>query len=167
MAVTATGPVALPLENLRTLLANSSNFQTWVSAADADAAKAHIYRVAVDAPYAAKRPFACVRHFNPAENEHESVSGGAGNTFVERGALELYFEAAVASGHQASHADAELQFLNDVGSFLSDMDALSGTDGYLNMTGWSFLAGPQRASEDESQSEGDYMQCLLRIEWSI
>ena len=35
MPVTPTGPVSLPLENLRVLLANCASWQSWVGAANA------------------------------------------------------------------------------------------------------------------------------------
>ena len=171
MAVTPTGLKGKLLDNLRTLVAASSTFQTWVGAEDAAAAKAHIYLVGVDPAgegesLASKRPMAVVRHKVPADVEAEAVAGGARQHFTHRGALELLFEDTVATAQQSDHGDAELAFANHVDGVLSDMKALAGSGTYLNMIGHATLNGPARAHPDERASEGDYYQQSVEIEWS-
>jgi len=165
--VSASAAISLPLENLRTLVAASANFQAWVGAGDASEAKEHVYRVAADSPFSSKRPFALVRNADPGEVEHASEAGGAAQYFVESGALELYFEDAVAEANQDSHADAELAFLNTVGAIMGDMEALAGSGTYLTMTGWQILAGPTRSHPDETESGGDFYQVLLKVTWGV
>jgi hypothetical protein len=165
--VDPSGAISLPLSHFRTLLSNSSNFQSWVGAADATEALNSIYLVAIDEPIASKRPFALVRQTQPGSVRHEAIAGGSVQQFLDSGALEVLFEAAVASGNAASHVDAEMAFTNDIGAFFSDMEALAGSGAYLTMTAWNIAAGPARAHPDESESEGDYYQMLIRVEWGI
>ena len=161
MAVAASGVMSLPLENLRTLVANSSYFQTWVSAADAAAACAHIYRVATDPPLAAKRPFATVRHCEPAEFAFDAATG------ADSGAVELWFEAAIAAGNQDDHADAEFAFTNVISMILSDIVTLSHQGGYMVVREIECLDGPGRGSRDETESEGQYYVVLYKVHWGI
>ena len=166
MAVAATGPISLPLANLRALIAASSSFQTWVGAASAAEALASIYQVGVDkGDYT--RPFALVRHTNPGALTHESLAGGARNHFAPagEGSLEVVFEDEVASGNEDSHVDAEFAFTNNVGAVLADMETTGATGAYLVMHRWTVAFGPARAHPDEKQSEGDYYQIVIRVDW--
>src|SRR4051812_39751424 len=70
MPISPTGPVSLPLENLRILLAGCPGFRTWVGAANATEARTRILLVEMTAPadpqgytaaeLAAMRPFAVI-----------------------------------------------------------------------------------------------------------
>jgi len=161
VAVSATGIVSLPLENLRTLVANSDDFQTWVSAASAAAAKAHIYAVVTDPPLASKRPFACVRHCAPSEFSIDAATG------ADSGAIELWFEATIAAGNRDDAADAEFAFTNVVGAIISDIITLSHQGGYMLIREIECIDGPAPNSKDETESEGHYYVALYKVHWGV
>lgn len=167
MTVAATGAQGKALDNLQTLLAASSTFQTWVDeAGDPTAAKDHIYRVAVGAPIAAKRPFASVGLYKDGSGfRWEAHSGGAVQHGIESGRMWLGFEGNVAEAHEDDEADAEITFLNTVDAVLTEIEALAGSDTYLNVTAIEREWGPRHSDPGEDASEGNYFQVLYAVEY--
>ena len=159
--VTASGVLSLPLENMRTILAASANFQTWVGAASAAAAKASIY-IAAAGSVSDNRPFAGVWYQVPLDWNSSTYGGGDRTHLYASGTLLLWFEASVATANQASSEYAEYAFLNDVSAFISDISLLSGSDGYLNITAITGTRGPSRAVVQEAE---DYYLAEFAVEF--
>jgi len=166
VTVSATGPLSLPLENLRTLLANSATFKTWVGAADVTAAKDRIYLAGV-AGTAYTRPYAVVMQAGAGGLERVAEADGAAKRFIASGRLLLALEDDVPSDYQSSYADAELDFTNTIGAIISEMEALAGTSGFLAVKHIAIHSGPARSDADEKSSTGDYYQIVLEVEWGI
>jgi len=162
-----TGMMGLALENLRELLAASSNFQDWIGAEGTEderiaAAKLRIYRVAKETP---TRPFAVVRFAIPGEWESEAIAGGAKGHYIDRGTLELFFEADVASAQQdeTKFDEAEILFLNKTDSIISDMMDLAGSGAYLHVRSFAVSYGPVRSAK----GQGEFYQIGYRIEYGL
>lgn len=128
MATAPTGTESKLLDNLRTLVANSSSFQTWVGAENATVAKASV-TIEESAP-GSNRPFAIVGFDSPPERE--ASAGGTRNYFELRTTLWLAFEAAISDTD--SPEDSLYEFTNTVGAIIGEMELLAGTGGYLNAT---------------------------------
>ena len=162
MAVTASGPLSLPLENVRTLLKNVSAFQAWVGAADAAAAASSIHLVAAEPTI--PRPFALV--FFCAEDTwgRERIFEGSHGYYEPAGSVRLLFADDVAVANQDSFADSGLQFLNDVGGIISGMEDLAGSGGYINLTAIRKVDGPKRAGKEESE---DYYFIEFALDWGV
>jgi hypothetical protein len=165
--VTPAAGFSLPLDNLRDLLADCASFQTWVSALDAESAKADIYLVALSEPVGPKRPFALIAHREPAVLESRAIAGGVGQQFNDNGQVELLFEATVDPADAADHAAAELRFTNAVGAIVDEMKSLAGTNGYVQVRAIGVLRGPARAHPNERDSEGDYYQVQFAVSWGL
>ena len=156
MSVAPSGMFSKPLHNLRLTVAGSSNFQTWVSAGNATAALARVYPI-FSTSYTL--PMAAVDF---AENFQRSMhAGGARNWFTQEGDLALLFRGSVNAAHD--EADAAYTFLNTIGAVLSDMEALAGTAGYLNIISMILDEGPQRPLEDEKATIGDFYEVIFRV----
>lgn len=164
--VTATGPFSLPLENLRTLLANAAAFQTLVGAATANEALASIYRAAKDNPDNSV-PFAVVRWPVPAEWNRTSDSGGAANYFVESGAMEIIIQNPIPTALLSDSALAELHFLEQIGPIVRDMELLAGSGTYLNAYHFVPTMGPGRTHPKEKESRGQFYQVVIRVEYGV
>lgn len=166
MSVTASGSMSLPKANLKTLLAATTAFQTWVSASDAAGAAAHIGLVAID-PDADKSfrlqvPLALVRDTSPLDERWPKNV-----PYATAGTLEIVFMDAVATANAGSHADAMLAFQNTVGAVLTAMQQLSQSGGYLILQELTIADGPRRAHPDTRASQGDFMEIVVRVRWGV
>ena len=166
MVVAATGSQGKALENLQSLVAASSSFQGLVGAADAAAAKAHIYLTAAASPIAAKRPFAMVRQVLENGFGYEAVGLGSSHDYREFGRLELLFAIDTPAGRAANEGNAEAAFLNIIEPVLEDMDVLAGA-GYLAVRGLTVDIGPVHSHEAEDASEGDYWLARCLVDWGL
>lgn len=161
---TAAGALSLPMENLRTLLANSAHFQSWVGVADAESAKAHIYIAAIDgADVVTSRPFAMITNVPGQANfDSNAVAGGGRMHFFDTGSLYLWFESAIATADQSSHQDAHFVFLNNAGEFVDDMKTLAGSGSYMAVTDFKVVNGPVRAAKEE---QTEYYQIVFEVSY--
>ena len=169
MTVAPAGPLSLPLDRLKTILSNSTTFQTWVSAASAALALPFIHLVAVSDP---SRPHALIGRAlgSGAARGVRSIQGGS--TFEHSGRLLLRFEADIHADNIDVPSDAEFEFTNNVGAVLAELEAASGEVADLQITSWSEFQPPQRSARDEKQASGggsdggEYYQATYAIEWS-
>lgn len=149
--MTATNHYGKLLEHLIASIAESSNFQAWVSAEDEDEALAFIHKLETDADDVA-RPCAFVNYVG-AENEITLSVG-----FVRReGTLMVIFEA------DAGTDDLD-EFADDIDGVLADMQDLSGTAGYLNISGIRKFA-PAQANRIEEQAGDNYYQMVVEVDY--
>jgi len=155
------------MDNLRTLLSNSGNFQTLVGAANAEQARQHIYRTAVPQPLGAKRPYALITHQIEAGFRYDFTAGGAAWHTVNGGMLDLTIVRDTPSAYQSSEPDSEMDYVNTVDEILDDMLTLSGSDEYFHIRGLERLRGPIHSHQAEDASEGDYYQATYRVEWGM
>ena len=117
--VTPLGPESLALMNLRTLLSNSSDFQTWVSAADSTEALDSILYASTqgqDIPH----PIAMVKFGTSFSSAADSIDSGHNFSGTENGSLNLVFEDSTDQGED-SEADNLVTFMNTVGQIIEDI----------------------------------------------
>lgn len=179
MTVTPTGILSLPLDNARTLIANSATWQNWVGAADADAAKEHIHIAGPPPPSGEYFSDAemnnlwplCVLALPPDGQGFAVRREGDGTDLVmpQRGMVMAMFEDGVDGENENSPGDAEFAFLNEIGGVLGDMLDLAGTgDGtnqYLWLRGASINRGPMR--EDINEQERPHHWILIDLPWGF
>jgi len=163
MPVTASGILSEPLSVLRTMLSESSSFQTWVAAANAAAALGSIYLIGTDTPV---RPYAVVSRI---DNWSSGLVGGSPGDygFIASGRLYFDFEDAISSGNQASYADSMLAFKNNVGAVISDLQNTSGGSERLLLRRFDMVAGPQRFDKTESNSDADVLWCRFSVDYGL
>ena len=172
MAVTASGVESLPLEHLKTILSNSSTFQTWTGhTGSASGAAGHIHYIAVtddlgEDGATAVRPLAVI-DFADDGFSTEAIAGGAGHAFTQEGTLNLYFENDVASGNSAVEREAFLAFMNNVGAIINEIANLSGTSTYLNIMSMARVHGPVRGAHEQKKDSDDFIEVAYTVDWSL
>lgn len=183
MPVTPTGPISLPLENLKALLANCAAFRSWVGAADVAAARERIHLCGLPAPAAvggaygldeleSLRPFAVIDEFAFEDNRpggdawvSQRVALGA---FVESGRLLVRFEDDVPAEDARDIAAAKLALMNRIGALVTEMRDLGGGDSeYLSIHRITRHHPFERADESQAGTQGDYWQVSYRVDWGI
>lgn len=183
MPVAASGPVSLPLENLKVLLANCAAFRAWVGAADVTAARARIWLVDVPPPAAAgrsytaaelsaKRPLAIIDEFEFEDGRPGGDAWGSQRValggFVESGRLLLRFEADVPTADVNDPASAKLSIMNQVGAVVSDMRNLgTGDNEYLSIHRITRHHPYARSDQAEAPTQKDHFSVSYRIDWGV
>lgn len=168
MALAAAGDWSKCFANAKTLLAAGSTFQTWVGhAGDATSAAEHIYEEELDADgdLSAKRPYALLLEFDPAEYERFMGSGGARNHFLTRGAVRVMFEEDIAADDVGDAATERRRFKNTLGQIIGDVELLAASGGYLMVRRIVLEHGPVRSDANEATTEGNYLQAAVRLEY--
>lgn len=127
----------------------------------AASAEGNIYLFAEDEENLA-RPYAVIFWGTADTLRSEAAFGGSQNFYTRAGSAEIYFARDIPSAYVDSWSDAMLDFNNLAGQAMDDMDGLSGSGTYLNVTDWQKVRGPARAGEEEG---GNYIQIQLRVSW--
>lgn len=158
MPITPTGNMSLAVDAARDLVASSSTFQAWVSAANEAAAKARVYTVGRDGDGLAafERPFALVSI--PESYGHTVRHGGHA-----AGSLLLILEAEVDSDAD-SHEDAAYDFGNTVGAIVKEMIEESQAPGRLFVRSIDQTIPPSRSGKAEAV---DYYQAAYLILYGL
>ena len=155
MAVAPTDTLSKIIDTLRATIAGSTTFQTWTgNVGDASGAKAEVYIEETDPTASGKRPFAVVG-FDEGP-EHEAIAGGSRTFFMLTGKVWVEFEAAIT---EDDSVDAFYEFSNKVGKIIEEIEALSGTPGYLDITDMR-LTGIGRSRDGKETAEGAYYQAI-------
>jgi len=171
MAVAASGILSVPLDAMRTLIAATSAFQTWVGVETAAAAKAFIHLIALNeaaslsqAEREALRPVAVIGF---GDDFHAAEDAEPGPYMRHGGQIEVVFEAVITAAYTDDEADAVLEFANSVGAVVEEMESTSrGTGTYLHLVGYHKTAGPGRYSpEDIAAGELDIYQMSFLFDW--
>jgi hypothetical protein len=172
MSVEPSGMMSLPLKTLREMLAACAAFQTWLGldAEDleegqtlAGEAEKKIFYVAMSPEeYAATEPpYAVVCLGGKLEMVRDSRGQSSG--FEQGGGLLIILQGAVDPAQQI--AEVELTFANSVGAILTDLLAMAGQPGHLDISAIR-QAGPiYRPSEDKQKTQGDFQQVILEVEY--
>jgi hypothetical protein len=186
MPVTASGPISLPLEYGRILVANCAAFRSWGGASSVAKAMERIHLVDVPPPEGggsysideleALRPYVTIDQFAlPGSRQGGdgwmSVRRGQG-AFVDGGKLLLRFFDNVPPEDQHNAAEARLLFMNRLGGVLQEMKLKGGGDGVdadgnplLSVHGMSIWEPFRRAFEDEVPTMGDFYACGVAVTW--
>jgi hypothetical protein len=163
MPVAATGPISLPLARLKTLLSESTNFQTLAGVGSAAAALAFIDLVRKASP-----------DVTTGHALIGQVPGGGGGLRFARikqgssasdpveGRVRLTLRKAVT---QSDAADAEFEFTNSLGAIVEDLIDNSGRPANLQITAIA-LVDLSRSDPDQEQSQGKIYKGDLDVIWS-
>jgi hypothetical protein len=146
-----------PVDALRSLVSQSTNFQAWVGANSSATAKLSVHTEAASStgPLAYARPYALVS--TPQLNTN--IMSGDYN----RGTMELFFEDNVPADYSDNPANAYNYFAGKLEAVLSEIVTIAGTgsSGELLVIGLTWGRKPQRGSFQEE----DYMQALILVEF--
>jgi hypothetical protein len=160
MTVTASGMVSVPVSALRDMLSQSATFQTWTGTASSAAALAYIHMIGL-AEADRVRPFALI---TLGDNWRRTYGGS--NRFIPSGELFLVLESDIDEDNVEDFADSELEFSNNVGGVIGDLEALT-ESGALVIQTIRMQVPPERTWRDEKQSEGDYYQCVIAVDYGF
>lgn len=161
-----------PLNNLRAIIAASSNFQTLVGEATAAAALNHIYSPMLhDGIIKTARPFALVDFGEKADMIRRSS-----DNFKFSGSLLVQFDVGfpsdatlgLSSPTETARADAGHKwFAKLVGDILSDMlDLTDGGGGYLRIDAIRQRFAAMRSHTEDQNDWGDFYVAVYEIEYS-
>jgi len=163
LPVTATSPLALVVDQLRTSVSNSAEFQTRTGAANAAAALAFIYLdvVSNDAGMSAKRPFALIKVSQIGSNQ---ISDGTAIDLSVGGDLVLILEDDATN--QTVHDDSFLDFLNFSDEVMQDLRLASGVEGEFPFYEEQLVWAPSRTRRAErDSSNNDYWVSAYQLSW--
>lgn len=160
-ATTARGKVK---EALKTLVSESSTFQTAVGAENAAAALASIHIGCIDDP-STEAAYALIVNSGNDKNDADSTNAGGSRQFLKGGDVELWLYRPIAEDYQDEHGDALIDFENFYEAVLDEIMELAGTPGYLVINNWSLIDQPAR-NEPESK-EKDMYQARIMISWGL
>lgn len=170
----ASGPLSIALDNLRTLIANASYWQTLTGAANAPEAATFIKIGEIrdgdtsqtDARPA--RPFCLLR---PGTKPIDYQSIGV-NTRVIKGEIEIVIEGQISSGYSGDTSEALIEANNVVGNFLKMLDAQSGQ--VAGSTRLMFLEDIQTVmdarlwtveSQDDPTKRSQFWNAVVSVRW--
>ena len=159
MSVAASGNISLGIDKLRTLIAGSTNFQSWTGTANSTAALARVYTIGSTS---VTRPCAIVRWLSLRIKRGGFVSG----------ILEIMFEAATSSAYQMTGAEASdftsaaYEFTNSIGAILHDMSLNSEAGGelFIPSSGLEIVTGLARSNITE---QTDLHQWHVRVPYGL
>jgi hypothetical protein len=80
--------------------------------------------------------------------------------------LFLVLESDIDEDNVEDFADSELEFSNNVGGVIGDLEALT-ESGALVIQTIRMQVPPERTWRDEKQSEGDYYQCVIAVDYGF
>lgn len=167
-SLAAAGDMTNAEDDLKDLLAASSTFQTWVGATGDAATKIAFAktRIYLDVEESPTRPFACVRFDVPADQSSRAVAGGSRQRYLGGGTLGLFFEAQV-DGTISDPADQMRAFKRTIDQMVADMEALSGSGGYLIVRAFRTEDGPVRVGETAELKDTDVFQTIKAVEYGV
>jgi hypothetical protein len=163
--VGATGILSVPMDALRTMLADSLSFQEWTNVTSNSHAMKHIFMVTPDAsgdyPYPLKEtpwPFALIN----LDYSYRNLKG-SGNSplFAPDTALLLKFEAKN-QDYKKLGVDPAFSFLNAVGAVISDLELQSQGDGGLQILSLK-IESPERRKQSYTGEPGDFYAIEIKI----
>lgn len=166
------GAISVSVDNLRTMLADSATFRTWVGATTQAQALARIYYEALPPPAnrneytlveaVALRPFAQI--WSAPHAGFTMRPDAAGAKSAESGSLSIQFEQTVDSSITNAPDEISRRFANVIGKIMAELDAVREVAGYLCFTSMTF-SGVGRGSMDARSAQGDFVVATLDVEW--
>jgi hypothetical protein len=152
----ASGHFAVALTALRTLLAATTEFQTWVGAGSAEAAKASIHLSIAESP---ANPNVVL---SLGSTRGRRDSGGARGYFLHDGELLARFKDDIAEGDVGDFEAAENAFLGQLDTVLRAALDLSGSDSHISLRRFTLRDDPVINHQDE---DADTYEALCAAEW--
>lgn len=162
MAETPSGMLSGPMDEMRTLLANCSAFQTWTGVMNATAAKSYIQIVGAAIADEPELPFARI-----SLHDDWSMEKVATGSWIENGALELAFFSEITEANVDTPIDESFEHLNEIGAIFANIQSLSGSDAYLEVTR---ISKSEMGVIDPSESNADgnaRFASIWRVDWGL
>ena len=154
---TPDGVLSRPLHYLRETIAASETFRNWVGATtgteEENLAAARL-RVAIIRDSSGQLPIVTIGHGD--QFGKQQIAGGLHNHLRLAGSLSMTIDAAVAAGD--TDEIAAYKFENKVGAILDEMEAVAGTGGYLDISGWEIKDGPYFCPVDERDNSDNAVE---------
>jgi hypothetical protein len=164
MTLTAVGPLTRSLLGLRTILAQSPDFQEFVGAADEAEAEAKVHFFDYEAePEAlvAERPMATI--WLADQFAMDAVAWGSSTMLDPGGDLVLEIQSA---DEAATDRDAGyFAFCTWIDKLLKALRDAAGVSDSLTIRAIRFLWGPRRSPPQDDPSTGGYWHCGLVVSW--
>ncbi len=159
---TPAGSFALPAAKLRTMVSESSTFQTEGNHADATEALDKIFLR--DAIETERRPMANIRIGQ--QFSYSMVSGGSQSFLRPSGELFLYLNREISVDHFNDQLSAEIDAANYFGQVIDDVVALSGKDVHLPIIGTQLMTF-EPTDEDEWPTLGRFYYHVTAVQWGM
>lgn len=156
MPVSPTSREAVILDNIRTLIARTAMFKTWVGETVEADAKARVY---VDERQEPIFPFALVR-----EEDSEAEQAATGVVFSETRPYMIIFSAEISGDYVGDdeQTDAAYEFMNAVGAVIDQMKVLSASANPIHVDSWG-EGPPVRNAADTVKAEGHWFKKFLTL----
>jgi hypothetical protein len=158
MTVAPSEILSLPIRNAKTLLGDTAGWIAWTGADDATAAKVFIHEGAE--PATATRPFCVV---DLAGFDMTMIGGGSRHQFRESGSVLLLFQDAAT---ESDDTDAHFDFLNNLGTVLTDMRELAGSGGYLLVNRIALESIIARSTVLQGETT-NYYEAIVRLDYGV
>ncbi len=164
MPLTSSGPLTSSLLGLRTILAESADFQEFVGAADAAAAEAKVHLFDYEAEpedLAAERPMATI--WLADAFSMEAIAWGDRAMLDPGGDLVLEIQ----SGDEAA-ADREAgywAFVTWMDKIITALRDRAAVNDYLTIRAIRQLYAPRRSPPEDDPSTSGYWHCALVVSW--
>lgn len=152
------------MEYLQKNVEDSPTFRTWVGAANAVEARAHIYTTA--APKDASRPMALIELTD--DYEEEQIGFGGSGSFHATGSVRLWFDAYT---DEEDDGAAIEEFDGVVQDIIEEIRGFSGRPDYLAITRIMLEGGPGLLEIDREEGEDEdegkrLMQVTYNVGWN-
>jgi hypothetical protein len=159
VSVSPTGIVSLPLYYAQQTLAASVTFQGLMQVSTSAAAAARVFIGETDENADGDaRPRALLDHIDDIGFDKITTTGLLGN-----GTVECIIEVPTPAAYAGVVRDARIWFYNALGGVLSEMFALAGVGGYLNILGYKITAIGRADPKDNDGA--DFWVCDLDLNW--
>ncbi len=176
--LSASGIISEPLENFRTLVTNSSNFQTWVSHDNAADAKHHAFILDVPdvntpgfdaAGLNAWEPYCLIMYDEWSRPAHAT---GVAQVYGTTGAIKCRFFNRISASSPDYTPDTQAEnavwdWANDLSGIIDDILDLAGQSGFLMVTGGNISDGPFRSTKGEKQTQGEYFDAEFTFPFGL
>ena len=168
MTVSPDGPLSLPLQAARELLAASTEFRTWTGTATEAAALDRVWVLqtpdfdprSTDRETVSPSPLAIV-DYSSFVREREVLKAARFGEPATGCEISIYFRA-LSTGDDN---DAAWNFLNSIGAIMEDLELnAAGEEGsMLAIVRTELAIGPQRVEKQLRDSHGDYWETVITI----
>lgn len=163
VALTPTGALSLPEDQLRTLVSNSATFYNRVGCPSPACALGKIFRTfkrSSDADHRSLRPYAVI--LSTQGLKYVLDAGGDKNYLLPEASIGVFL-----TDNDRFPEDVEsggIDFKNFVGGVMSDLEAQAAVSGNLAITGMELIA-LRRLPEDAELAQGIWWEALIAVSW--
>lgn len=164
MAVAPTGPLSLPIDAVRQMIAGSVAFQAWTSSATVTAAleRVHITETDVTSDNLPAMPYALVDYSGWQQDKYGVTPG---SWIQAESSVTVFFRAQVQDDEPA---DEFFRFANQVGAIIEDMQDTAGDYTAQTLPAYqiSMTIAPTRKGKQRRAARGDYYEAQFQFDFA-